>query len=227
MNRVARTSAVAVLNAVVLVAALVASATLSPGGADTTLALALTGTAEVDGDDGTRTLAAGDHRLAAGEEIRMTSGGAVLALAEGATLELRAASGAGPGSRLVAGSVPVLRQGDALLVVDGGEQVVEVGGARLRLAGGAARLSRSIGATFAVYAGRAELWSAGRVLEGGLPPLRQVMVPDAGSVPLAPSPLRVAQPPDPGTAASSARPSTSTPCSSGGRPASRPPWRAT
>ena len=189
----------AVLNVAVLAFALVATATVAPGRSEATVvaSLALTGTAEVEGETGTRRLTTGEHDLAAGDRVRILSGDAVMGLPGDGSLELRAGPGPTEGSRVEIGPVPTLLGGDALLVAGEQEQVVEAGGARLSLVDGAARMSRSTGASFAVYTGRATLTSGGRTLDGGLPALRQVVVPDAGMLPLSPSSLRITEPPDP------------------------------
>ncbi|CAN5127663.1 hypothetical protein BH24ACT1_BH24ACT1_12980 [soil metagenome] len=199
MTATTRIWLLAILNTAVLAFALVATATVAPGEPDQTVvgSLALTGTAEVEGPGGTHRLTTGDHDLAAGNRVRILSGGAVMGLPGDGSLELRAGPGARDGSRLEIGPIPTLLDGDALLVAGEQEQVVETGGARLSLVDGAARMFRSTGAIFAVYKGRASLTSGGRTLDGGLPALRQVVVPDAGMLPLAPSPLRVSDPPDP------------------------------
>lgn len=187
----------ALLIAVVLVFAVVVFATGTPGEStpDRLATLTLDGTAEIDGPDGARQVATGDHGVAAGEEIEVLSGDAVLRLSEGRALELRAEPGRA--SRVEVGSVPIVEGGDVLALAGDEELVVEAGGSRLSLVDGAARISRATGTTFVVYEGRAGLISGGRTLEGGLPPLRQVVVTDAGMVPLTVSPLRFGEPPDP------------------------------
>ncbi len=187
----------ALLIAVVLVFAVVVFATGTPGEStpDTLATLTLDGTAEIDGPDGARQVATGDHGVAAGEEVEVLSGDAVLRLSEGRALELRAEPGRA--SRVEVGSVPIVEGGDVLALAGDEELVVEAGGSRLSLVDGAARISRATGTTFVVYEGRAGLMSGGRTLEGGLPPLRQVVVTDAGMVPLTVSPLRFGEPPDP------------------------------
>lgn len=189
----------AVFIVAVLALALVASATVAPGRSEATVvtSLALTGTAEVGGATGTRRLTTGEHDLAAGDRVRILSGGAVMGLPGDGSLELRAGPGPMDGSRVEIAPVPTLLGGDALLIAGEQKQVVEAGGASLSLVDGAARVSRSTGATFAVYTGRATLTSGGRTLDGGLPALRQVVVPDAGMLPLRPSFLRISEPPDP------------------------------
>lgn len=199
MTTTARIWLLAVVNLAVLAFALVATATVVPGEPEQTVvaSVALTGTAEVEGGAGTRRLTTGEHGLAAGDRVRILSGDAVMGLPGDGSLELRAGPSPMEGSRVEVGTVPTLLDGDALLIAGEQEQLVDAGGARLSLVDGAARLSRSTGATFAVYTGRASLTSGGRTLDGGLPALRQVVVPDAGMLPLTPSSLRVSEPPDP------------------------------
>ena len=189
----------AALIVAVLALALVAGGTVAPGRSEATVvtSLALTGTAEVEGANGTRRLTTGEYDLAAGDRLRILSGGAVVGLPGDGSLELRAGPGPMDGSRVEIAPVPTLLGGDALLIAGEQEQVVEAGGASLSLVDGAARVSRSTGAIFAVYTGRATLTSGGRTLDGGLPALRQVVVPDAGMLPLRPSFLRIGEPPDP------------------------------
>lgn len=198
MSSTAKISVLAALNVVVLALALVAGATVPSGDPEPTPAsLVLNGTAEVDAGSGTRRLEAGEHQLATGDRVRILTGDAILALGGAGSLELRAGSITASGSRVEIGAVPVLLDGEALLVAGGQEQAVEAGGGRLALADGAARVSRSTSALFAVYEGQGELSTAGRTLDGGLPALRQVVLADAGMLPLVPSPLRVSDPPGP------------------------------
>jgi hypothetical protein len=198
MTSTAKISVLAALNVVVLAVALLAGATVTSGDPEPTPAsLVLNGTAEVDAGSGIRRLEAGEHDLATGDRVRIVTGDAILALGGAGSLELRAASITASGSRVEIGAVPVLLDGEALIVAGAQEQAVEAGGGRLALADGAARVSRSTSALFAVYEGQGELSTAGRTLDGGLPALRQVVLTDAGMLPLAPSPLRVSDPPGP------------------------------
>lgn len=198
-RRAGRIWLLAALNVAVLAFALVASAMVTPDNPEITSATSLTlnGTAEVERGGQTRRLATGQHGLAIGDRVQIFAGEAVLTLAGDGSLELRAGSGMAGDSRVEIGAVPALLDGEALLVAGAEEQVVEAGGARLSLVDGAARLSRSASATFAVYEGRANLSTAGGTLDDGLPALRQVVVGDEGMLPLTPSPLRVSEPPDP------------------------------
>ncbi len=187
----------AILIAVVLALAVVVTATGTPGEGtpDRVATLALDGTAEIDGSGGVRQVDTGDHGIAAGDEIELLSGDAVLRMPEGQALELRA--GPGRASRVEMGPIPTVEGGDVLALAGDEELVVEAAGTQLSLVDGAARISRSTGTTFVVYEGRASLTSGGRTLEGGLPPLRQVVVTDSGMLPLTVSPLRFGETPDP------------------------------
>jgi hypothetical protein len=93
-------------------------------------------------------------------------------------------------SRVRVGAVPGLLAGDLLVTAAGDEDVVvEADRTRVRLGDGAARLSRSLALTVAVYqGGGAGLDSVGRELT--VPALRQAVVPAPGLLPLRPSPLR-------------------------------------
>ncbi len=200
MTSAARGWVLSALIVVVLACSLVASAVVPPGvpASDPAASLVLDGTAEVDtGGLTTRRLVTGEHDVAIGDRVRILTGEAVLALPGDGSLELRGGSATAGPSRVEVRPAPLLLEGDALLVAGAQEQAAEAGGARLSLVDGAARLTRSTGATFAVYQGQASLSTAGRTLEGGLPALRQVLVADAGMLPLSPSPLRVSDPPGP------------------------------
>ncbi|MBW3626861.1 MAG: hypothetical protein KY412_04555 [Actinobacteria bacterium] len=186
---------------VVLAAAVVLAATGGPEASSrpSVARLQVSGEAVVHGPQGERRVGSGAHEIALPGSVEMVGGGAVLELPAGGTIELRAGNGSSEASRVEVGEVgkvAALVAGDALVVAED-EVAVEAGGARLTLDHGAARLSRSAGATFAVYEGDAELSSGGRTLDGGLPPLRQVAVPAAGELPLAPSPLHIGEVPDP------------------------------
>ena len=170
---------------------------VAPAARPTAATMELDGTARVSGPDGRQMVTDGDHGLRLGDLVEVTAGDAVLELAGGGSVELRA-DGAGEGSRLALVEPPSLLGGDALVVAPPGRAVaIEAGGARLDLSGGAGRVSRATGATFALYSGSATLSSGGRTLEGGLPALRQVVVPAPGKLPLATSPLSFGTVPDP------------------------------
>ncbi len=186
------------LIAVVLTFAVVITATGVPGDGspDRAATLDLDGTAEIKGGGGARRVQRGDHAVADGEHIELLSGDGVLRLSGARALELRAGT-PGAASQVEVGAIPVVEGGDVLATAGAEELVVDSGGGRLSLVDGAARISLTTGATFVVYEGRAGLTSGGRTLEGGLAPLRQVVVTGTGMVPLAASPLRFAEPPDP------------------------------
>ncbi len=196
MSRSKKIRFLAILDVVVLMVGLIFAVAgreeLSPPGAE----LELRGTAELGGRGG-RMVASGHYDLAVGEVVVMRSGESVLALGDGGSLELRAGPVDGEGSRVEVGEVPRLLAGDALVLAGGREQSVVAGGARLSLRDGAARISRSIGTTVAVYRGQAALTAGGRQLQGGVPPLRQVVVPDTGMLPATARPLSFAAVPDP------------------------------
>lgn len=193
------TRVLAVLNAAVLVVAMVVAVSRPtlPGAGSTAASLELSGTAEIIRPSGAIQVDSGRHQLRTGDTVEILAGEGVVHLPGGGSLELRSGDGVSESSRVRLGEVPILVAGDALLVAGDEERVVEAGGARLSLIDGAARLSRSTGAVFAVYEGAATLSSGGRRLQGGLPPLRQVVVADAGLLPLRPSPLRFGTAPDP------------------------------
>jgi hypothetical protein len=122
------------------------------------------------------------RRLSVGDRVRVRRGGAVLELAGGGRLELREESAVEVGAR------PVLLAGDLLVEASDRTIVVDADGTFVRLAGGSARLSRSLAFTVAAYTAALDLEGEGRSLE--VPALRQAVVPAAGFLPNRPSPLR-------------------------------------
>lgn len=190
---------VAALDAIVLVVATLVAAPGSSGSASSSTAatLELSGTAEIGEPGELFQVGPGDYELSSGDVVEILSGDAVVVLSDGGSIELRSGGGLHESSRLELGPVPTLATGDALLVAGDEVLTLRAGGGKLSLTGGAARVSRSTGALFAVYSGSATLSSGGRVLDGGLPPLRQVVVADAGLLPLSPSPLNLGPTPDP------------------------------
>ena len=189
----------AVINAAVLVVAVVMAVAgpVGPGAVSTVASIDVSGAAEISGGGDSRRVDPGEYELRTGDTVEILTGEGVVSLPGGGSLELRSGDGATEASQVRLDEVPTLVAGDALLIAGDEERVVEAGGARLSLVDGAARLSRSTGAIFAVYQGAATLSSGGRRLEGGLPPLRQVVVADAGLLPLRPSPLSFGAAPDP------------------------------
>ena len=196
ISPVVRILALAII--VVLATAVVLAATGGPEASSrsSVARLQVSGEAVVHGPQGERRVGSGAHEVALPGSVEVIGGGAVLELPAGGSIELRAGNGSSEGSRVEIDQMATLVAGDALVVAED-DVTVEAGGARLTLDHGAARLSRSAGATFAVYEGDAELSSGGRTLDGGLPPLRQVAVPAPGELPLAPSPLHIGEVPDP------------------------------
>lgn len=168
-----------------VVALLAAGSACSRGGDDGALRIELDGRAVV----GDETLDAGTHRLDPGDVVEIEEGSGVVALPGAGTVELRT------GSKLEVDDEPVLLAGDALLA--GEALTVSADGTTVALSGGAARMSRATGVAIAVYRGTAGVRSGGRSLPGGLPALRQVVVPDAGLLPRRVSPLAYADEPDP------------------------------
>jgi hypothetical protein len=143
--------------------------------------LELDGRASVVGEASLRD---GEHLLAVGDTLRLTSGSATLALPGDATLELRA----GPdGAVLEIGAVPRLVDGDALLLAGDEGLRLRAGPASIDLVGGAARVRRASGVNLAVYHGRAAVSSLGSDLS--VRALRQTAISDTGALPARPMPL--------------------------------------
>lgn len=182
----------ALVNVVVLVAGVsVAGAQRVADPADRPVAatLALQGSARITGPDERTIVSGGDHELREGDVVDLLDGEGALRMVDGGSIELRSRRGPG-GSRLALTEVPTLLAGDALVVAPAGRELaVDAGGARMRLNGGAGRISRSTATTFVVYEGVAAVSSGGRELPGGVPAMRQVVVPVLGKLPMSPSPL--------------------------------------
>jgi hypothetical protein len=144
-------------------------------------------TLELDGRAtvaGGASLRDGEHTLAVGDTLRLSSGSAILALPGGATLELRP----GPnGTVLEIGAVPTLVDGDALMLAGDDGLRLRSGAASIELVGGAARVRRASGVDLAVYQGEATVDSLGSDLT--TPALRQAAVSDTGTVAARPMPL--------------------------------------
>ncbi|MEX2658247.1 MAG: hypothetical protein WD232_01020 [Acidimicrobiales bacterium] len=139
-------------------------------------------------DEPRRTLETGRHQLSTGDRVQLVEGFGVLALGGGASLELREGRGVAADSEAEVGEPAVLRAGDALLRAPTAARVV-IAGTEVGLAGGAARLARTSGASVGVYEGLVGLSSGGRTLPGGVPALRQVTVATLGAVPARAEPL--------------------------------------
>jgi hypothetical protein len=119
-----------------------------------------------------------------GDQVRVVEGNARLDLAGRRTIELR------DGSQLALGADPELVSADALLSAVRSRLTVVVGGTRVVLTDGAGRLANRNGAVVvAVYQGSADVESAGRRLEGGVPALRQATVAAPGLIQDRASPL--------------------------------------
>lgn len=191
---------VVVLDVVVLVCALALAGAVSVAGPEPrprVASMALDGSARISGPDGRRLVSGDDHHLLAGDVVDLLGGEALVRLPDGGSLELRALPEPGT-ARLALTEVPTLLAGDALVVAPPGTPVaLDAGGARFVITGGAGRVSRSTGTTFAVYEGEAALSSGGRELHGGLAAFRQVVVPAPGKLPLRSSPLSFGLVPDP------------------------------
>lgn len=123
--------------------------------------------------------------LRPGDRVQVLEGSAILALGEGASIELRAGSTAALLNPL--GRVPTaeLIDGDALVVAPTSVRVV-VAGTTLTVQG-AARATRGLAVAAATYQGTTRVESAGKSLD--VPALRQVTIAAAGLVPARPSPL--------------------------------------
>lgn len=132
------------------------------------------------GDDGWSRVTR-SRTVPAGSRVRVLEGAARLELADDARVELR------EGTRVRVGTVPALLAGD-LLVSSPREIAVDGERTRVTVSDGAARLSRSLAFTAAVYDGTAQIESAGREL--AVPALRQAALPAPGLIPLRPVPLR-------------------------------------
>lgn len=167
--------------AAVLLFALSLTACSGGGGDDDTFVLELEGRAEVVGAG---SVAAGEHRLAVGDVVRITHGVARLGVPGRRSLELRAGARDDDDSRVLLAKVPTLIDGHALVVAGDGETVrLRAGRATIALHDGAARVRRSTGVNLAVYEGSADVESLGQMLPRPLQALRQVAVADTGALP--------------------------------------------
>jgi hypothetical protein len=119
-----------------------------------------------------------------GDQVRVATGTARMELSGRRGIELR------NGSQMALGAAPELVSADALLTALGSRLTVVVGGTRVVLTDGAARLANRRGAVVvAVYRGSADVDSAGRRVDGGVPALRQITVAAPGLIQDHPSPL--------------------------------------
>lgn len=176
------------LLATAVVVALVAPACSGGGSDDDDYVLQLDGRAEVVHDGDTRSLDGGEHRLATGDRVRMEDGDAVLELPGDRSMRLRAANADRDATEVTLAAVPTIVDGDAV-VIAGDQLRFRAGDVEVDLRQGAARVQQALSVTIALYAGEAEVRSAGRPFPGGLQALRQVSVPATGLLPRTPSPL--------------------------------------
>ena len=174
--------------ATAVVLALVAPACSRGGGGDDDYVLQLEGRAEVVHDGEVRDLDDGEHRLATGDTVRMEEGDAVLELPGERSMRLRAANADREATEVTLAAVPTVVEGDAVVLADD-ELRFRAGDVEVTLRAGAARVQQALSVTIALYAGTADVRSAGRPFPGGLTALRQVSVPATGLLPRAPSPL--------------------------------------
>jgi len=123
---------------------------------------------------GTRTLHAGDR-------VRVLEGDAKIDLSKGRTIELRR------GSSVQLQQVPALLTGDLLATAHDAPLSVSAAGTQVRVAGGAAHVSRPLAVLVASYSGTIHVDSAGRQID--VPALRQAGVAAPGLIPVKPSPL--------------------------------------
>ena len=176
------------LLATVVVVALVAPACSRGGKDDDDYVLQLDGRAEVVHDGDERTVETGEHRLATGDTVRMAEGDAVLELPGDRSMRLRAAEAGRDATEVTLSAVPAVVDGDAVVLADD-ELRFLAGDVEVNLRDGAARVQQALSVTVALYAGAADVRSAGRPFPGGLTALRQVSVPATGLLPRTPSPL--------------------------------------
>ena len=172
----------------VVVLALAAPACSRGGNDDDDYVLQLDGRAEGVHDGDVRDLDGGEHRLVTGDTVRMEEGDAVLELPGDRSMRLRAASADRESTEVTLSAVPVVVEGDAVVIADD-ELRFRAGDVEVTLREGAARVQQALSVTIALYAGSADVRSAGRPFPGGLAALRQVSVPATGLLPRTPSPL--------------------------------------
>lgn len=172
----------AALGALALVVALVPAC--SRGGGDDGFRLALDGRAEIVGEE----VGSGEHTVAEGDEVRMTSGTAVLELPGDRSVLLRADRDGRDPTVVTVGAVPEITEGDAV-VLAGDETTFSVGDVDVVMREGSARVQRGLSVTVAIYEGIAEVRAAGRAFDGGLEAFRQLSIPATGVLPREAVPL--------------------------------------
>lgn len=148
------------------------------------------GQAVVDIEKGSRVLigergeglrpAEGRHTMHLGAQVKVLAGGAFIALADGARLDVRR------GSEVDLAS-PIVLVADDLLVTTGSDPLkVAVAGSEVTV-DGVARLTRDLAVSAATYRGSVTLHSAARSLT--VPALRQAEIPSLGVLPAEPEAL--------------------------------------
>ena len=168
--------------ALVVVIALVTAPACSRGEKDdNAFRLELEGRAMLTTDGAGRTLRPGGHTIAAGDNVRMLDGSAVLELPGDRTMLLRADDAAA--TEVTVGSTPDVVDGEAVVIAGEAGASVRAGDVEVELDEGAVRVDHRLSVTIAVYRGGAVVRSAGRELPGGLPALRQVSIAATGQLP--------------------------------------------
>ena len=171
-----------VVAALALLAALAPACSGGDGDGDS-FRLDLDGSASIASQDETRTLDAGEHDVAVGDTVRMLEGSAVLELPGEREVWLRT------DTTVTVDAKPEVLDGDAVVLVEDGTVSFTAGGVDVQVEEGAARVSRGLGVTVAMYRGRGEVRSAGRSFDGGLAALRQVTIAASGLLPREPVPI--------------------------------------
>ncbi|MCU1455204.1 MAG: hypothetical protein JWN46_3350, partial [Acidimicrobiales bacterium] len=127
-------------------------------------------------------------RLHPGDGLKVEAGSADLELAHGVHYQALAARGDDRATQLQMAVIPTLQAGRLLVTASDGARVVS-GGTAVALAGaGAMHVRRSLATEVGVYAGQAQVDSAG--VGATVPALRSIEVAALGQVPRQPRPLR-------------------------------------
>jgi len=147
--------------------------------------LEVDGEAVVERAAGDTDVVTGRTAVGPGDRIEVVEGRAVLAMSAGTRLELRAGHDEAADTVVVVDEVPRLEAGD-LLVASPERIEVTAAGTSVEVAGGAAKVSRSLGMGVVAYDGEVVVDSAGQTRE--VPALRALLVPALGN----PQPLRPA-----------------------------------
>lgn len=147
--------------------------------------LEVDGEAVVERAAGSTDVVTGRTAVGPGDRIEVVDGRAVLAMSAGTRLELRAGHDDAADSVLVVDEVPELEAGDLLVASPEGIEVTAAG-TTVSVAGGAAKVTRSLGMGVVAYDGDVVVDSAGQTRE--VPALRALLVPALGN----PQPLRPA-----------------------------------